>query len=186
MFKINPNQKRLPLGGHHFYEKGFMIRGETHIEVADKLKDYRLNNNMPIGMPEQDVLFYYALNFPWMVIEDGKPDPVEPEDYKSWRDWIQKTWNRPPKKVITKKEAATRWETCLDCPHNKSMDWPETEESSQFSRKAFLIRRGAEIPENLGYCDLHKVDLGVFTLSETPIVHSEKPKDIANEPRCWV
>jgi hypothetical protein len=186
MFKLNQDQKRLPLGGHHFTEKGHTIKADTFKQVVEKLEQYRLNNNMAVGQPDQDVLFYYALNFPWMVKEDGKPDPIEPEDYKAWRSWIQKTWNKPPKKIITRKEASTRWEVCKLCPHNRTIGWPDSVEASQFARKAFLIRRGIEIPEDLGYCDLHKADLGVFTLTETPSSHSEKPKDIANEPSCWV
>lgn len=186
MYKLNQDQKRLPFGGHHFYDKGFMIKGETVKEVVGKITDYRLNNNRPIGNPEQEVLEYYALNFPWMVKKDNEEVPKENESYALWRKWVQKTWTNPPKKLITTKEASFRWDVCKKCPHNKPINWPESDESTQITRKAFLLRQGMEIPEELGFCSLHNVDIGVLTFIETPKDYSEQKKDTPGYPSCWV
>src|SRR5258705_12465900 len=110
MLKLNLNSQRLPIGGHHFREKGYMMKGENLAEVVKKVEAFRLDNHHPIGNPEQDVLFYYAVHFPWIVIYDEEPDPEFDSDYKDWRDWLHKTWMLPPKKMVTVKEASLRWD----------------------------------------------------------------------------
>lgn len=187
MLKLNKDQKRLPLGGHHFYENGLMIRGETLSEVDKKLGEFRLNNNRPMGRPDQDILTYYAVNFPWMVKEDTSEVDPEPVEFIGWRDWVQKTWIRPPKKTLTTKEATYRWDVCKVCPHNVPIKpGHRTAEFDQLKRKTFMLRRGAKIPSELGYCSLHRFDLGVATFIETPKDHSEIQKDTPNYPSCWV
>lgn len=164
-----------------------MIKGDTFNEVRDKLSDYRLNNNRPIGNPGQDILKYYAVNFPWMVKEDDIEIPEEPENYSKWRSWIQKTWVRPPKKMLTIKEASIRSDICKSCPHNKPIQTGnKPSEFEQLTKKSFLLRRGVKISSDLGYCDLHHFDLGVALFIETPKDHSEKKKDTPGHPSCWV
>jgi hypothetical protein len=188
MYKLNSNQKRLPFGGHHFYEKdGHMFKGETFKEVADKLSGYRINNNIPVGDPEQEILRYYWMNFPWMVKDVLETRPVaRNEDYDSWRGWVSRIWKSPPKKLVTRKEASIRWEACKECPFNIQKSWSETDESSELSRRAMLIRKGAEVPEYIGFCSLHGWDLSIATFADAPNSISDKKKDGANPDGCWV
>lgn len=187
MLKINKDQMRLPFGGHHFYEDGLMMKGDTFDEVKEKLTDFRLNNNRPLGNPGQDILLYYAVNFPWVVKEDENEIPEESQSFLDWRAWIQKTWNRPPKKTIVTKEAEMRWVICMACPHNvPTSNGNRKIEVDQLKRKAFILRRGVKIPSDLGFCSLHRFDLGVATFIETPKDHSEQQKDTPNYPSCWV
>ena len=118
MLKLNEKQQRTPIGGHQFHEYGNTFRGESFDEVVKKLKDFRLTNNLRLGDPEQEVLLHYATHWPWMVrrIPDVEQEE-ESSDYKDWRAWVQRTWKKPPVKMITTKEASDRWNSCLTCPH---------------------------------------------------------------------
>lgn len=187
MLKINKDQMRLPFGGHHYVEDGRTLKGDTFDEVKTLLTDYRLHNNRPVGNPGQDILTYYLVNFPWMVKQDDLEMPEEPDDFIDWRAWVQGTWVKPPKKLLTSKEASFRWEVCKSCPFNVPIEQGnKPAEFEQITRKAILLRRGVKIPQELGYCSLHRADLGVLTFIETPKDHSEKSKDSPNYPSCWV
>lgn len=187
MLKINKDQMRLPHGGHHYLEDDFMMKGDTFDEVKSKLAEFRLNNNRPVGNPGQDILAYYAVNFPYMVREDDTEIPEETNEFMSWRAWVQKTWVHPPKKTLTMKEASFRWDVCKTCPCNLPIESGQRpSEFEQITRKAFMLRKGAKIPSELGYCSLHHFDLGVATFIETPRDHSEQREDTPNYPRCWV
>ncbi len=187
MLKINKDQMRLPFGGHHYVEDGRTLKGDTFDEVKAQLSDYRLYNNRPIGNPGQDILKYYQVNFPWMVREDDLEVPEESEQFIDWRAWVQKTWKTPPKKLLTSKEASFRWDVCKTCPFNKPIESGYRQsEFDQITRKTFMLRRGAKIPKELGYCSLHRFDLSVATFIETPRDHSEKSLNDPNYPSCWV
>lgn len=193
MFKIKPGQKRLPFGGHHYYQDMglhralILVNGDTAEDVAKKLRDLRINNGIAVDDPLQDVLDYYAARFPWMVMLDRNAEEKhEATDYAAWRAWIFKMWGRSNIKSITKKEAHLRWEACKDCPFNQQKWWDETDESAELTRKTLLLRRGHAVPQNIGYCSLHRWDLSVATFMETPDQVSEKEKDIAQPDCCWV
>lgn len=185
MLKLNEKQQRTPIGGHQFHEYGNTFRGESFDEVVKKLKDFRLTNNLRLGDPEQEVLLHYATHWPWMVrrIPDVEQEE-ESSDYKDWRAWVQRTWKKPPVKMITTKEASDRWNSCLTCPHNKAKDWEESEEAKELSKRAFVLSRGLTIPSGIGYCNFHKCDLGVFTFIDNVNNYSAT----INQPpaNCWV
>ena len=193
MYKIKAAQKRLPFGGHHYHQdmgpsRPFIrVEGETADEVAEKLKDIRINNNIPVGDPLQDILTYYSARFPWMVsLDRGAENFAESLDYIQWRRWISKIWGKSGLKPVTKKEASIRWEACKDCPFNQKKDWKTSEESEELTRKSMLIRRGQNAPKYLGYCSLHGWDLSSVTFLETPESLSDKLKEVAQPPACWV
>ncbi len=187
MFKLNEKMPREPIGGHHFASHGVTFKGDSFKEVVSQLRAFRINNNIAVGDPAQDVLIFYAENFPWMVEQDWNAEPKkENKYYVRWRDWIYGQWKNPPKKVLTTKEASDRWKICLDCPWRLPFVWKKTDESQELIRRAFMLRRGVEIPKDLGYCALHRVDLGVFCFLENPEVQSAQQKDGAKEPKCWV
>lgn len=185
--RLRIKQQRLPIGGHHFPEKGALIKGETFNEVVDLLTNFRLFNGRPVGRPRQEVIDYYAVKFPWMVeIEtEEKPEvPLDP-DYIAWRDWISSVWGKPSGRILSKKESSMRLEVCRDCPHNVGKSWDDSEESIEFNRKALMLRRGNYVDENFVFCDLHKVDLGVSSFLESPMLVSRKAKDEQDYPACW-
>lgn len=165
-----------------------MITGESFEEVRDKLADFRVNNNVPIGDPGQDILSHYANNWPWMVMHDDQPsvNKEQSREYINWRRWIYRIWNNPPLKTVSTKEASMRWDVCKKCPRNKKMEWEETKESSELARRAFLMRRGIDIPKETGFCDCHNWDISVVSFVETPRELSGKLKDSADQPGCWV
>ena len=129
MLKLNPDQLRQPHGGHHFLiPNGPAVKGESAKEVIKKITEYRINNGIPVGNPEEELLYFYALHWPYMVepAEIGKPTEKS-SWFQDWARWVRKTWKNPPKKLITTKEASYRWDVCLTCPHNRGFDWKETD-----------------------------------------------------------
>ena len=82
-YELRKHQQLRPLeGGHHFHCYGLKFTGETLGEVVGKVSSYRLNNLIPMGRPEQEVLAYYADKFPWMVdaAEDETVEIFDQED----------------------------------------------------------------------------------------------------------
>ncbi len=186
-FTLNPHQKRLPFGGHHFHEDGMMIKGETVPEVAELLENYRIINGKPLGNPKQEIIDYYGVKFPWMVIKDLNPPEQEEsqDDYIAWRYWVASVWGQPHRKFISRKEATMRLEVCKTCPHNVGKPWGDTRESTEFDRKVLLLRRGEKLDENVGFCALHKADIGVACFLESTSGLSRKDDNKPDHPGCW-
>ncbi len=166
MLKINKDQKRLPVGGHHYIEYGKTFKGESVDEIEEQISAFRLANNIPAGNPKQEILAFYAKNWPWMVKEDREAvETISDEDYIAWREWVYSTWKNPPK--LRK----SRWES--------------TDESSELVRRAYLLRRGIEVPINLTFCSCHRADLGVLVLTEQAKSYSAR-KDVEQPVNCWI
>lgn len=185
-YKLREQQQLRPLGGHHFIENKIKMDGDTLKEVVRKVTDYRVNNNQPIGDPEQQILQYYARRWPFMV----DPDDSIPEDHSNyltdkWVSWIRSQWKAPQGKIVTTQEAQQRWEVCLKCPYNVPIRIV-TAEHVDMKRKAFLLKRGQDTPVGLGFCSRHLQDLSVSVFLETPVESSAAPKDGANPTNCWV
>lgn len=186
MLKLNTNQKRLPVGGHQFKDRGVTFTGDTMDQVEKKLRAFRLYNCLPMGDPNQEILRYYALHWPYMVREDREAtEAPQITEFAEWRGWVTKAWANPPRLLVTSKEAGDRWLICSDCPFNQPFTWLETDESSELSRRTYLLRRGASVPQNLGFCSLHKADLSVFTFLDQAASLSAKKDNEENES-CWV
>lgn len=187
IWKLRPGQQLRPIGGHHFIEDGVKFEGDTPEEVVTKLSDYRLNNGAPIGQPMQELLSYYAKNWPFMVDEDYGAEPPQTPSLRltKWVEWVRSMWGKPSLKQITPKEAVTRWEVCLICPANVQLD-PSTPEQMETKRKAFMLRRGQDVPAKLGFCSCHRWDLPSAVFIEAPVVVSGKLKDAVQPPNCWV
>jgi hypothetical protein len=188
MLKLKEDSKRVPFGGHHYPEYGMTFKGESFKEVAEKLTDFRLRNNIPKGDPEQEVLNFYADHWPWLVREDrDSPAPDDKHDqYFRWRDWIFRAWKKPPTKLITPKEAKDRWAACEFCPFNEQFKWDESDESAELNRRTFLLRRGIETPEYLGFCACHGSDLASFSFFEAAHEYSRKELEKKQPAACWV
>lgn len=186
-YRLNPHQKRLPIGGHHFYQGDIMLKGETFDDVLDLLENFRLVNGIPLGNPRQEILDYYAEKFPWMVQPDFSAKPGESlnEDYVAWRSWIASLWGQPAGKFLSKKEASMRLVTCDGCPHNVGTTWKESKESIEFQRKALMLRHGHSAPMGMCYCNLHRADISVSSFLDKPHELSRKPKDKPDHEGCW-
>lgn len=186
-YRLKVNQKRLPLGGHHFPEKGATIKGESFYEVVDLLTNFRLFNARPVGDPVQEVTDYYAKKFPWMVELDTDPSDKEKldPDYEAWRQWISDNWGKDSGRFLSRKESSMRLEICRTCPHNVGAPWKITNESIEFDRKSLMLKRGNLVDEKYTFCDLHRVDVGVASFLENPIPVSRKQEDEQDYSDCW-
>ena len=188
MLKLKENSKKSPPGGHHYVEHRVTFKGESWTEVVKKVTDFRLHNNIPQGNPSQEVLNFYADNWPWLVKEDEsapEPEPA-PSQYDLWRDWIYRTWKNPPKKLVTPTEAKARWAICSTCPMNEQFKFSESSESAELTRRTFLLRRGIESSEALAFCSCHKADLASFSFFDNAKEYSRMHHPIEKPDRCWV
>ncbi len=187
MLKINKDQMRLPIGGHHFPSHGNTFKGDTLVELVEKITEFRINNGINIGNPEQEVLTFYYKNWPYMVKEvDNTKNPDEESlRYIYWRSWIQKTWKNPPNKFASLKEASDRWTICETCPFNVKKDWDKTDESEELTRRSFLLSRGYVSPKSIGFCSLHNADIAAFSFIDAAKEFSAK-KDGGSHAACWV
>ena len=155
-------------------------------EVVKKITSFRATNNIPAGNPEQEVLFFYAKNWPYMVTNaKSEKQQVIDGDYVMWRDSVYKHWSKPPLKFIPSTEAVERWNVCESCEHLRKIDWPKTEESSELLRRTFLLSRGLQTPSFLGYCARHLTDLRSLVYAESPTSLSSK-KDAQQPEKCWI
>jgi hypothetical protein len=184
---LNKDQQRRPFGGHHFPEMGMVLRSEKFEDLVKRVKEVRIINGNPIGNPEQEILRYYAERFPFMVKSGQSPDqPIVPSDYLKWRDWIRLMWFQAPNKIVSRKEASTRWEKCLACPMNRKIDWAVGEEAKEFEKRSFLIRHGQNTPDNLGFCTCHRWDSRVVVFLDAPEKLSNKREGDTQPPECFV
>ncbi len=187
MLKLNETSKREPFGGHHHIEYGITFRADSFTALVEKVSSFRLQNNIPVGNPEQEILSRYAQFWPWLVRQERDAEPLTDRlDYREWRYWLQKTWRTPPAKLITTREARDRWVKCQTCPANLKKTWDESDESSEVTRRAYLLRRGMDVPDYLGFCACHKTDLGVFTFIEAAKDYSARKTTEASPDGCWV
>lgn len=188
MIVLRKDQQRRPFGGHHYPEMGMVVRAEKFEDLVEKVGELRIRNNHPIGRPEEEILRYYAEHYPFMVSYAGQDQKLleEPMKYKRWRQWVQTIWRHPPKRLVTPKEASFRWEVCEKCPKNVRMDWAESDESAEITRRSFMLRAGQDSPEYLGYCSCHRADLASFSFINEPVSFSAKEKGGGQPEACWV
>jgi hypothetical protein len=100
MLKLNKEQKREPLGGHQFHEHGYTFKGDSFSIVETKVRKFRVRNGLPMGNPEQDILNYYAMHWPYMVKEDREtPEPLPPsEELTGWMGMVEFRMEAPSDK----------------------------------------------------------------------------------------
>lgn len=187
MLKLNRNQKREPFGGHHFPDHGVTFKANSYDELVKKVEQFRANNAIPLGNPSQEILEFYAKHAPFMVLPDNESIEIAPKsDYQDARDWIYKTWRNPPQKTVGRLEAKDRWECCKNCKFNVAFPDSPNGELDALKRRAFMLRKGEKIPDFLGFCSLHRADLGVFVFIEQAMNYSEKKKDTEVANGCWL
>lgn len=187
MLKLNRQQQRLPIGGHHLFTSGRMFKATSFDGLVTAIRDYRIDNNHPIGDPEQEILAFYNRNFPYMVEHDPEAEERHlNEDYVSMREWVFKTWRNAPKRLLGTKEVDLRWAVCAECPFNTEIIPDDEAENIRLVRQLFLLRKGATVPNNLKFCSCHRADLGVFTLIEAAKEFSAKKDGTEQPASCWV
>lgn len=185
MYALKKNSMKIPHGGHHFSQCGITFKAETFDQLKDKVHKFRVINSLPIGKPDQDILNFYAENWPWLVERVEDQHGNEDVNMTGWRDWVLKTWSKPPVKTLSKAEAATRWKICEKCPFNRAIDFWETEEVKELKKKVFLLKRGIDTPSNLGFCAIHRADIGVLSILDSPEKFSSKRKKGGSYKDCW-
>lgn len=182
MLHYNDKQHIPPHGGHQFSERGAQFKADSFDDLKEQVSEFRIRNSIPVGLPDQDILKFYAGKWPWTVISDGLPAPEENSDFSRWRQWIHKSWSGGPVKMKTATEAKERWKICIDCSFRKKVV-SDSAESKALEGKSLILRSGQQTP-SLGFCSLHGVDLDVLSFhAQTETNRNTKDKGPAN---CWV
>lgn len=186
MYVLRKNSHKAPFGGHQFHEYGTTIRADSYPELVEKVKNFRLVNSLAFGNPEQDILHYYSENWPWLV--ERKEDTYVQTDsnYETWKNWIQKAWKKPPARIVATAEAKTRWAVCEKCPFNRPLNFPDSPELEELKKRAFLLKRGIDTPSTIGYCAVHRCDIGVLSFIDNAEDFSSKKQKGGSYGDCWV
>lgn len=186
IYALKKNSHKAPYGGHQFNELGTVLRGDSFDELVEKLKNFRLMNARQLGKPDQDILHYYAENWPWLVERtEGEFVPTD-ANFESWKSWIHGIWNKAPSRIVATAEAKTRWAVCEKCPFNRPMQFEDSPEVAELKRRAFLLKRGIDVPSNIGFCAVHRADIGVLSFIDNPEDFSKKRTKGGSYEDCWV
>ena len=146
--KLNTNQQVLPPGGHQFHSHSITFTADSFTALSRKVYDFRVNNMMPAGNPDAEILQYYLEKWPNMVeLDDSESVEFSDLHFDVWARWLGRIWRNPPRSIVAIKEAEMRYETCKTCPKNTPFTWKETPETLALNQRAFLLRRGYERPK---------------------------------------
>ena len=181
---LNPDSHKNPRGGHHFSDHGVKFEAENFQTLARKVERYRTANNIPAGDPEQEILRYYETLNPALVLRHDEKIEEKPEDMRLWEASVRSLWRNPPAIDKTPQvHAAARQMICGSCPFNvKITEFKKFKEFPELERRAFVLRNGTGLAANVGYCRLHRVDIGILSFTENP---KSNPSAGTKPESCW-
>lgn len=186
MLSLKNNQQRQPIGGHHYPTHGKTFKSDTFQGLIAEVKKFRLDNSLPFGDPEQEILYYYAEKFPFMVKSDPDRTAIQKDpDYLAWRNWVWDSCKKFSHKFLTQKEAEERQSACAKCPYNKPITWTG-EEAKQVGKKSFILRRCQQVMPLVGFCTFHKWDNRVSCFTEDAKIFSKQKQDKHPPANCWI
>lgn len=174
MKTLNKDAQRKPIGGHHFTDRGQIIRGDTFREVVQGVEDFRLANGYPLGHPEQEVLAYYEAIAPWLVVESAGEGllPSIPKHLEPLRDWLNGVWKAGNVVLASKIDVKERCVGCEGCKYATEIDWDCSVETEELRKRAELIKGMRPTPLDESYCRLHKWHNGVAVSLLKPRVNA--------------
>jgi len=184
--RLKENSMRIPFGGHHFKDRAIMFKADSFDELVDKIRVFRIANSVKVGNPEEEILIYYAKNWPWLVEENPEPEETkENPRYEKWRDFIFGMKKTPIRKYANEREMRTRYETCEKCKYRKRVNPKERDEFDALKAKIFVLCRGSMICGMDQFCDLHQAPIPVLLAAETT-KDLIPPKDGNGSEDCWI
>ena len=184
--RLKENSMRIPFGGHHFKDRAVMFKAEAFDELVGKVRDFRIANGIKIGNPEEEILIYYAKNWPWLV-EENPEQQITKENprYDKWRDFIFAMKKTPIRKYANDREIRTRYETCEKCKFRKKVTPRDKDEFEALKQKVFVFCRGSMVCGMDQFCDLHQAPIPVLLAPETT-KDLLPPKDGNGSADCWI
>lgn len=193
-----PKTSVVPPGGFHYIEQinGRELKLEsTSVEsVQELLLRYRLNNGLPVGNPQQDVVDYICNNWPHFCTDATEPyltpaNPMPREAHLSRRvsDWTVKLWELGAKNEISAQEADRRASICAACPLNADYHGGACGpcvESLERLGFIWLRSRATRFDDKLGGCracgQFNKLGVQAGKLPDM----SDEDR-AALDPKCW-
>ncbi len=193
-----PKTSVIPPGGFHFIEKTptgeFKIESTSLASVQAALLTYRLNNNVPVGNPQQEVVDYICNNWPHFCSDNAEPylvpaNPISREAHLSRRvsDWTRQIFDLGSDNTVAPAEAERRAAICAACPLNADFHagaCGPCVESLERIGFVWLRNRKTSFDEKLGGCkacgSFNRVAVQASKLP--PLTDADKA---ALDPKCW-
>jgi hypothetical protein len=194
-----PKSSVIPPGGYHFITatpEGGTLKIESHSveSVQELLLKYRLNNNLPVGNPQQEVIDYICGTWPHFCTETTEAFLVPAmsitrEAHLSRRvsDWTARLWALGSDNAVAQPEADRRAAICSSCPQNKDYRpgacAPCVESLDRLSF-IWLRNRSTPFDQSLGGCRACGANLKTAVQASRLPPLSDADKN-SLDPSCW-
>lgn len=174
---------KVPSCGWNFHDHGQNFTGRDADEVIRKLTEYRTQNSLPLGDPEQELAAYYAEQAPYLVRER----PTQPIETNGVRQrvaehtmgiWYGKFQRLP----VHNEQVRERLAVCVSCTHFHH-DFHDGESSywREAATRAALMTGDMDCAEK-GHCDYHHWIISLAARLVTPAKLATMPAPSC----CWV
>jgi hypothetical protein len=167
--------------GHNFpIDGGPTLRAETIEELADKIRDYRICNGLPLGNPIEEITQLYAVKYPWSVeqCDEVSADTRDLEQDRAY-EWINSMWRQAYGEHASGELIELRQQKCMQCPFRKELVASDSPARREMERRVFLLARGNLGPDELGWCSCHHWDNRLACLLPNPTT-------VKDPPECWI
>lgn len=196
-YDINDDYK--PMGGGWRYIQsmpdGSHFRIPTHGTAAwggdlvEMVKQFRINNAIPVGNVEKDVADYIRQVSPYNDKYNGKKSILGTRpDFKALiyriREWLDKLAPQKPE-LVTVQEANERAAICIACGQNIKwkIDCSECNSAIEYLGRNTRALANYPLDEALQGCRTHGAHLPTLVFLDRGFL----PDKIANQPpHCWV
>lgn len=187
LLTVNRAFPRNPPGGHHFIDRGTLIRGEDADKVLEGMRKYRAENSFPLGDPEGELAAFYQVIAPYLVATDGPPTQPAITLAMQCATWNMRAWQKRPELLPETAITKERLQTCYACPHWAKVAEPPADGTPDrdYYRKA--DRRAVQMVGRIdyleyGFCDHHHWPILIGARLSQPIgLAADQPID-----GCWV
>lgn len=182
------NKHVFPPGGFYFVDsENVRFDAENIVKLANKIHQYRLQNNKPLGNPLKEVNDFTCARYPTgcrgaeRKLADAQPTQPVTARVNRWLAIITRSLGLNPNQYVTKDEATRRALICGKCP--KQVQWNACAGCSEGSRRlSFAARKGKEVPvPNLLACD----PLGEDTRTSVWLSGLKPAAKIELPENCW-
>lgn len=183
------NKHVMPPGGFYFVDgEGVRFDAENPLKLANKINQYRLQNNKPLGNPIKEINDFTCARYPTgcrgaeRKLADAQPTQPLVARVNRWLAITTRALGITPGKYVLRSEAERRAAICAACPQQAV--WMACAGCADASRRlSFAARKGQELPgsEKLLGCAV----LGEDTRTSIWL-DGLKPADRAGLPEnCW-
>ena len=184
LYEVKPNSKKVPPGGKWFInEDGFLFEAVEPKDVAEQLRNYRIEHNKQLGEPYQDVLHNVCDKYPYLC-NYRTEKPAQDDKQQISADIHHKILSKQSSigELEIDMIAKDRAKVCKDCPyHAPDIKLGSDEERQRYEKLVAILTHGKSLkmPE-LGVCLDQKDDCRYLCYSNDNDFNSP------NYTGCWI